>query len=116
MLEDLVELPWLVYRNLDTQIGGVRVKIGECILGGWYISNVAVASRFVKLYNQETVPASTDTPKITLVIPPLSAANLLCEKGIDFEKGLGIRATTVLADSDATAPTANDVVVNLFYR
>jgi hypothetical protein len=32
-----------------------------------------------------------------------------------FTAGLSVRASTALADSDNTAPTANDVTVNIFY-
>lgn len=107
---------WNVYRNLDGQPGGVRIQIGETYLGGWYISNNGSAARYIKLYDQETVPQSTDVPQMTILVPAQGAANILSNAAIMFEKGMGIRVTTGRADTDTGAPTAGDVVVNLFYR
>ena len=107
---------WSVYRTLDGQPTGVSVKASVGQLGGWFLSNNNAAVRYVKLYDKATAPASTDTPLLTLLLPANSAANLLAVPGIDFAAGIGIRVTTGVADSDTGAPSANDVVVNLFYK
>jgi hypothetical protein len=61
---------------------------------------------------------STDNAnlKLTIPIPPGAAANLSIPSGIAFASGIGIRATQLLADTDNTAPTAGDVIVDLWYK
>src|SRR4051812_11748720 len=107
---------WNTYRTLDGQPTGVNVKASAGQVGGWFLSNNASSVRYVKLYDKATAPTSGDTPKLTLLVPANSAANVLAVAGIDFTVGLGVRVTTGVADNDTGAPTANDVVVNLFYR
>ena len=79
-------------------------------------SDQAASVRYVKLYDKATAPTSADTPKCTIPLPASSAANIIAPAGIDFTAGIGIRVTSGVADNDTTAPTANDVVVNIFYR
>jgi hypothetical protein len=107
---------WNTYRTLDCQPTGVNIKASPGEVGGWYIANNSGSARFVKLYDKATAPSSSDTPKLTLQIPGSSAANVLAPAGIDFTAGIGIRGTTGVADADTGAPTANDLVVNLFYK
>ena len=85
-------------------------------MGGWYLANAAAAIRYVKLYNKATAPDQTDTPLLTILLPASSAANIIAPAGIDFTTGISIRATTGVADNDTGAPSANDVVANVFYR
>lgn len=105
------------YRNLDLGTTGQIVKAASGKLCGWYISNVATAARYVKFYNKATAPTQADTPVLTLMIPASGGANIPpTTLGINFSAGISLRATTGVADADVGAPTANDVVVNLFYR
>jgi hypothetical protein len=110
-----------VYRTLDLGITGQVIANRPAVLTGYYIFNNAAAVRFVKLYNQAAPPTNANTPIATLPIPAGGGANLfsnagLAAAGLNFTNGLAIRATTGLADADNTAPAANDVVVNIFYR
>jgi hypothetical protein len=107
---------WNTYRSLDCQPAGVNIKSSAGEVAGWFISNQAGAVRYVKLYDKATAPSSSDTPKLTIAIPANSAANVIAPAGIDFTAGIGIRGTTGVADNDTTAPTANDIIVNLFYH
>jgi hypothetical protein len=107
---------WNTYRNLDLQPGGASIKASPGQVGGWYIGNNSGSVRFVKLYDKATTPTSADTPKVTLQIPANSAANVLAVAGIDFTTGIGVRGTTGVADNDTGAPSANDLVVNIFYK
>lgn len=107
---------WNTYRTLDGQPAGVNVKAAPGQVGGWYLSNNAGSVRYVKLYDKATAPTSADTPKLTVLVPANGAANLLAVCGIDFAAGIGVRVTTGVADNDTGAPSANDVVVNLFYK
>jgi hypothetical protein len=107
---------WNTYRTLDCQKTGVSLKATPGQVGGWYLSNQAAALRYVKLYDTNQVPDNTFTPKITIALPANSAANLLSVSGIDFTQGIAVRGTTGLADNDNTAPTANDIIANIFYK
>ncbi len=107
---------WNTYRTLDCQPTGVVIKATPGEVGGWYLSNQATSVRFIKLYDKATTPSSSDTPKLTIEVPAGAAANFLGPAGIDFTSGIGIRGTTGVADADTGAPTANDLVVNLFYK
>ncbi len=103
------------FRNLSLGDTGQIVKAGTGVLYGWYISNNAAAARFVKVYNKATAATSGDTPVLTIQLPASSAANVYLGPGLQFPAGISARGTNLIADNDATAPTANDIVVNLFY-
>jgi hypothetical protein len=105
------------YRNINLGATGVLIKGGAGTVFGWYLANNAASSRFVKFYNKLTAPTvGTDTPLLTIALPASSAANVYFGPGIAFSLGIGIGAVQLVADSDTTAPAANDVVVNVFYR
>lgn len=106
-----------VYRNLDVQVAGVAIKAAPGQVYGWYIYNNAASVRYVKLYDKAATPTNSNTPKLTIPIPPNAGANVGPNaNGLKFTAGIGIRASTTLADDDSNAaPTANDVIVNLFY-
>jgi len=103
------------YRNLDLGTTGQVVKATTGVVYGWYLSNNAAAARFVKFYNKATAPTGGDTPLLTIQLPASSAANVYFGPGIQFAAGISLRGTNLIADADATAPTANDIVVNLLY-
>jgi len=105
------------YRNISLLATGQLIKAGGGNVFGYFIANNAATVRYVKFYDKLTAPTvGTDTPLLTLPIPASSAANYYLGPGVQFSAGIGIGATTLVADSDATAPTANDVVVNIFYK
>ena len=103
------------YRSLDLGVTGQVIKSGAGQLYGWYIANNADAARFVKLYDKATAPTGADTPIATIQVPAASAANAFSDLGISFHHGISARASTAIADNDTGAPSANDVVINLFY-
>ena len=107
----------LVYRNIDVQNTGKTIKGSPGGLLGFVITNNAGSVRFVKLYDLAAAPAATDTPLLTIQIPannsvPVPIGPLALAA---FAKGIGIRGTTGVADADTGAPTANDIVCNIFY-
>ena len=103
------------YRNLDVDENGVVVKGAPGQLYGYHVINQAAAARYVKIYNKATAPTNADTPLMTIAMAATSNATLDASNGIAFTAGIGLRATTALADADVGAPAGNDVVVNLFY-
>jgi hypothetical protein len=106
------------YRVLwPNNVTGVNVKGSAGQVYGWYLYNNATSIRIVKLYNKATAPTTgTDTPSHTIVLPPNGGANVFTDLGFSFSSGIGIAVTTGIADSDTTAPAANDVIINLFYN
>jgi hypothetical protein len=73
--------------------------------------------RFLKLYNKASAPTvGTDTPLMTIPIAAGGNSFAYMEDGIMFSNGLALATTNLVADSDTTALTANDLVVNLFWR
>ena len=106
-----------IYRDLDLDETGILVLGRPGTVYGWAITNDSASVSFVKLYDKVTAPTvGTDTPAMTIQIP---AATYISEEflgGIYFPIGVGIGATTGVADGNTGAPAANDLVVNLFYK
>lgn len=117
-LQPAISGGWTPYRNIDVQNAGSIVKSGPGNLGGWYVYNAASTTRFLKIYDMTTAPAAGDGAnlKLTIPIPAGGAANLSLPSGISFPTGIGIRASSLVADADASVPTANDVQVDLWYK
>lgn len=103
-------------RVIDLSTTGQIAKATPGVLHGYYLANNAATARFVKLYNKATAPTGADTPLATLELPASSAANVWFGPGIAFSAGISVRGTQLVADADATAPAANDLVVNLFFK
>lgn len=105
------------YRNISLLATGQLIKAGQSCVFGYFIANNAASVRYLKFYDKVSAPTvGTDTPLLTIPLPANSAANFYLGPGIQFTSGVGIGATNLIADSDTTAPTANDVVVNIFYK
>jgi hypothetical protein len=112
-----MDTPYRVYRNLDVDETGVLVTSGKHELCGCSVYNAGAAVRYLKFYDKATAPASTDTPVLTVGITPTSSSFLSAEvPGIAFALGIGVRATTDVADAGIGAPGGNEVILNLFYR
>jgi hypothetical protein len=107
----------LTYRNISLSTTGISIKASPGQIYGWFLSNSAGANRFIKIYDISTAPiVGTTTPVQTILIPPASAANVAFFPGITFVNGIGVGATVNVADSDTTAPSANDVIANFYYK
>lgn len=105
-----------IYRNLDVDEVGKNISGAPAKLYGWDIFNNAGTTRYIKLYDKTTAPSvGTDVPRLTIPVASMSSLSIRETVDITFSSGLGIGATTGLADSSMGAPAANDVVVNLYY-
>lgn len=107
--------PLLTYRSLSVLATGQVIKAYAGSVISMYISNTAATVNYLKFYDKATAPDETDTPILTLPIPATTVVAHNPLDGIDFTVGISIRATTGVADNDTTAPSANDVVVNIHY-
>ena len=109
------EFPVKQYRNINMSTTGAVLKATKAQVFFWVLCNNAAAARFVKFYDKATAATGSDTPVMTIELPLSSTTTLAVPQGIEFLTGIGIRATQLVADNDATAPAANDVVVNVGY-
>ena len=99
----------------STNSTNVKASAGQVY--GWYLYNANAAVRYLKLYNKATAPTvGTDTPVMTIPIPPGAGANVEYSMGIPFGTGIGIAITTGVADNDTGAVAANEIIVNLLYK
>lgn len=107
-----------MFRTLDADETEEDVKTSAGQLYGWFIYNAGAAVVYVKIYNATAanVTVGSTTPVLTIPIPAASAANVEFTNGIEFTTAITIAATTGVGDADTTAPAANQVVANLFYK
>lgn len=98
----------------STNATSVKASAGQ--LGGWYIYNSNAAALKIAFHNTAGTPTAGSSVFMSVVIPPTAGANVEFTAGIPFSTGIGITTVTGLADSDATAVAANDLVINLFYK
>lgn len=95
------------------------VKRGAGRLVSIFAVNVNAAVRYLKFYDSNRVPdAGTGTPIRRYAIPASTTGLgfvLTPTVPMAFFQGLAFTMTTGVADTDATALTANDVILTLEY-
>ena len=99
------------YRNLDVTNTGAVVSAGPVRFKGGLAYNDSAGVIWLKFYDKATAASSSDTPTFTIGLAPNDTTYLEELEGISFSLGLSIRCVTGVADSNATAPAANDCVV-----
>lgn len=79
--------------------------------------NLSAAVKFLKIYNKASAPTvGTDVPVHTIPIPANGMVNFpIPAAGLRLSTGFALAITGAVADADATAVAANDVVVNWEY-
>lgn len=94
-----------------------NVKSSAGAIYGWYAYNYDDVPAYLKLYNVSgAVNVGTDTPIMTIGLPPSAAANIQYNMGLKgFTNGIGIAATSGAPVDNTTAPAASAVGLNLFY-
>lgn len=104
------------YRNLDLGTTGQVVKASAGNLYAVHAINTNASARYLKIYNKATAASESDTPVFTFSLPQGGSNIFLGTAGVSFATGIGVRATTGIADNDTGAPGSNEVVVNLSYK
>jgi len=109
------------YRNFMTTAAVISALVSSSArrLGYIHAFNVGAAPVFVRIYDKATAPATTDTPVWSGVLPGNTSGAgvaLPIPDGLALALGLGVRVTAAIADNDATALVANEVMVSLGYR
>lgn len=107
-----------IFRSLDLDESEEDVKTAAGQVYGWFMANTSAGTRYVKFYNATAanVTVGSTTPVITIPLAAGAAANVEFSQGIAFSTAISVAATTGAADADTGAPSANDVVVNIFYK
>jgi len=95
------------------------VKAAPGIITAIQCINVNAAVRYLRLYDMNRVPvAGAGTPERKYAIPGNAAgAGFVLAPAIpmQFISGIAFTLTTGVADNDATALTANDVILTIEY-
>jgi hypothetical protein len=98
----------------STNATNVKASAGQ--LFGWYIRNFSTGDRKVAFHNTAGTPTAGAGVVFTINLPAGAGANIFNDIGIPFATGIAITTVTGAADTDATAVTANDLDINLFYK
>ncbi|WP_437740792.1 hypothetical protein WMF39_34735 [Sorangium sp. So ce1504] len=106
-----------IYRNVGLSTTGQSVKSSAGQVFGWYLANWSSTDAFVKLYNTAGAPTvGTTQPALTLMVPAGQVVSTEHTNGIAFTNGIGIGASATAADNNTSAPGANTIIVNVFYK
>jgi hypothetical protein len=98
-----------------TNSTNVKASAGQ--LYGYTLSNANAAVRYVKFYNKATAPTcGTDTPVLTVLVPAGASVSRSFPVGAVYGSGIGLCATTGLADNDTGAVGASDLSLDLDYK
>lgn len=80
------------------------------------VNNLNAAVRYLKFYDKASAPVpATDTVKYVVPIPAGAVVSLSLGVGLDFAVGIAFALVTGISNTDATAVTANEHVVELAY-
>ena len=91
------------------------VKAVPVTVTGYAISNSTATQKFFKFYDKATAPVlASDTPAWTLVLEPNTRATF--DVPLEFANGLAYAITNLVADTDATAVTADAVHGFIAYK
>lgn len=92
------------------------IKTVAAVVATFFASNTSASWRWLKFYNKASAPTvGTDTPVLTIGIPPGQTVVYNNPMPIRFTTGLAYAITANPADLDTTAIGAGDVVLSISY-
>ena len=92
------------------------VKASTANILGWHLTNLSATPKFVKVYGKATAPvAGTDIPRFVIALPADGLSTSSFVPGKASTTGFGYTIVNGVADSDATAVAAGDVVGSFVY-
>jgi hypothetical protein len=87
------------------------LKASLALLKQWELTNVAAYPVYVKFYNKATVGLlASDVPFLVIAVPAGGVVRMPSGEGVAFSLGLSWVVTKLIADTDATAVAAGDIV------
>ncbi len=109
--------PYSFLSAAAVQAAAIKASAGQVY--GLRFFNKGAAPVYVRLYNQTTTPGTGDTPVYRCLVPGNTSGGGFVDTippGVVFGTGIGIRVTGAIADNDATALAANEVLGNVLYK
>jgi hypothetical protein len=107
-----------VFKTVDLQQAESMVKATPGQVYGMWVTNAATSTRYIHFYDDTGPSVGVDVTKITIGIPGNSSDDVTGlfggTHGIAFATAITVAATT--ADTGTGAPTAKDVICNVFYK
>jgi hypothetical protein len=99
----------------STNLTSVKASSGR--IYGYHICNTSATARYVKFYNKASAPVlASDVPVRTIYVPATSSTVIYTSNiGLQFGTGIAYAIVGAVADTDATAVAANDIILNLDY-
>jgi hypothetical protein len=86
-------------------------------LCGWTITNVAASVRYIRFFNLAVAPTmGTTLPALVVAVPATTNVSLREPRPPLFNLGLWVSVTTAEPNNDNTAPTASDVLLNIYFQ
>lgn len=100
--------------NSAASVNNTLVKASAGRIYGWDLHNTGAAVAYLKLYNKITVPVqATDIPFMVVPLPAGAKTTVSMTVPIAFATGIAYAITGAIADTDATAVAASQVVGSL---
>ena len=98
----------------STNATSVKASAGRVL--GWQLTNTTAAVKVVRLYNLASAPTvGTSVPVYNIVLPANASISASFPVGIGHAAGISYAITNAIADLDATAVSANDVIGAIYY-
>lgn len=119
----MVQAQSTIFKSIDLDESEEEIKATAGEVCSVWVTNTATATRWVKFYNATAanVTVGTTVPVITIGVPgnasdDVTGAFTVGQGCLTFATAISAAATTAVADNDAGAPAANDVIVMIGYR
>lgn len=104
------------HKKAAASTNATSIKSSAGRVHSFTVHNSAAAAKFLKFYNKASAPTvGTDTPVLVYPVAAGQSLNVAPPGGISFNTGIAYAMTGAVADSDTTALTANDLILNLVY-
>lgn len=94
----------------------ILVSANPATLYGIEVFNNAATIAYVKVYNAASATCGSGTPQARYMIPASTSVSLKNENGGAYGAGITVCVTTGYADTDTTAPTASEYIVDVHYK
>jgi hypothetical protein len=108
-------MPALTYKVVtDASTNEDLISDVPVFVDGWWITNSTFFLRYVKLFNQDTGPNTTQVTT-NFGIPSEGASNVSLDSPLDFDVGLGIAVSKNL-NSQVALTEDEDLVINIYYH
>lgn len=99
-----------VYRTLDLDENGQVAHSGACKLTHLYFKNWNSGTRHLKIYDKSSAPNQTDTPVMNFTFNAYEFIDVDLSIPIVFSNGIGLRATSGIADDNTGGSAPNEVL------